>query len=452
MPDMDLTGPPRNLDAEKCVLGAMLISADACDEVSLILKPDDFWLEANAVLYRTILAVHERGQQIDETILVDRLKKAKQLRAGDDTERGVTMLQIVEVVNSVPTAANVRYHAEIVRDASIRRALLDFAGQVARGIGEDCEARALVESAEQRIFAIGERRTSRTDVSIPDLMQEALTEIDRRSKSQTAGGLQTGLYNLDAVVGGLREGELIVLAARPSMGKTALAIGIADHLGVKSAAPVLLVSLEMGRLALAERMLAARSGVSLNHMRHGTLNESECQTLVQVSATLSQGELCIDDAGEQTISTIGATSRRMKRRHGLSLVIVDYLQLIVPDDSRENREAQVAKMSRRLKALAKELSIPVLCLAQLNRDTEKQKDHKPVLSNLRESGAIEQDADIVLFVHREGYYRPEADQSKAEIIVAKNRNGPVGTALVKWEPQYTRFTNAVDEMEVPDDF
>lgn len=451
--NLDLIGSPHDLAAERCVIGSMLLSPEACDTVSLILREDDFYDQRYAILFRHMLSIHERGQPLDETLLVRQMKKSGDLKVTEEGEQPVSMIDMAEAIYSVPTAANASYYANIVRETAIQRGLLRAAERIAREAHQfDGDVNDLLAMAERDILAVGERRMRDTALSISNVIQEAFVEIDKRMKSQTPAGLQTGLWNLDAVIGGLREGEMIILAARPSMGKTALAISIADHLAVKSAAPVLFFSLEMGRMALAERLLCSRAGVSLSGLRHGSLSETDCQTLVRVSADVSQGELHIDDAGGQSIGSIGATARRMKRRHGLALVIIDYLQLIVPDGYRENREQQVATMSRRLKHLARELSIPVLCLAQLNREVEKRPDKRPHLADLRESGAIEQDADIVLFVHREHYFNPTAQADKAEVLIRKNRNGPTGNALVKWESQYTRFSNPVEQWEVPDDF
>jgi replicative DNA helicase len=311
----------------------------------------------------------------------------------------------------------------------------------------------LLGDAEQKIFAILDSRGTPTVPTIRDILHEAMDRIDARMKGEhTAGGVETGFVDLDLLTGGLHKSELAIVAARPGMGKTAFAMNIAENVAFHLRVPVLFVSLEMSAIELADRMLCSVARVDGHKLRNGRLSHTDRERLVEKAAEISQWPLFVDDSPSRTVSEIAAAARRVKRREGrlgLGLIVIDYLQLIEPDNSDDPRQEQVARIARRLKGLARETDVPVLCLAQLNRQAEDARDHVPRLSHLRESGAIEQDADVVMFVHREEYYHrgEEKEQyaGQAEIHVAKQRNGPQGEIKLRWEKEFTRFQNVAPE-------
>ena len=433
--------PPQSLEAERAVLGSILLDPQMCDDVALILRPDDFYADANQKLYRSLLSMHDEGKRIDTTLLVERLKLA------GDFEAVGGAAYLAEVVQSVPYAANATYYAEIVRGKSTVRELIHASTEILRDAWDPTlESRELLNHAEEIIFSVHDRRSSDQVTNIHDLLVEAFEHIDARLERGEGAGTSTGYRDLDALTGGLHGSEFIVLAARPSMGKTALATNIAENVAIDANVPVLFVSLEMARLELAQRLLCSQGSIDGNKFRSGFLSGEDRKKLVEASAKLSRAPLFIDDTPSRTVTEIAACARRLKRKDKLGLIVIDYLQLIQPDDPRDPRQEQVAKMARRLKALARELQLPIICLAQLNRQVEAGKDeHRPRLSHLRESGAIEQDADVVMFVHREEYYHTK-EEAEAKgivgqglVIVAKQRNGPTGDVKLKWFDKYTCF-------------
>ena len=435
--------PPHNLDAEKGVLGSILLDPNLADDVALVLRPEDFYAEANEKLYRHLLAMHDDGKRIDATLLLERL------RSTGDLELIGGAAYIGEVAHSVPYASNAVYYAEIVRAKATLRALIHASTEILRDAYEPTlDPRELVGRAEEQIFAVHDERSTDQITTIEDLMHEAFARIDAQLEHGGSTGVPTGFTDLDKLTGGLHDSEFVVLAARPSMGKTALATNIAEYVAIEANVATLFVSLEMARLELAQRMLCSQGRIDANKFRSGFLNGDDRNKLVEASNKMSKVPLFVDDTPARTVTEIAACARRLKRKNNLGLVVIDYLQLIQPDDPRDPRQEQVAKMARRLKALARELKIPVLCLAQLNRQVEQGKEgHRPRLSHLRESGAIEQDADVVMFVHREEYYhtREEAMEKglcgQADIMVAKQRNGPTGDIKLAWFGNFTRFEN-----------
>jgi replicative DNA helicase len=433
--------PPQNLEAEKGVLGSLLLDPQVCDDVALLLGSEDFYAPPNQRLFTHLLGMHNEGLRIDITLLVERLKKT------GDLEMVGGMNYLAEVLNCVPTAANAAYYAQIVRDKGTLRALIHAGTEILRDAYDGAhEAREMLSKAEERVFSILERKGTGELAAMQDVLHEALERIDARLTKGGSSGMATGLSDLDSLLGGLHESELVIVAGRPSMGKTALATSIAENVAVVDGRPTLFVSLEMSRLELAERMLCSHGRINGHKLRGGHLPAADRAKLTQATSTMSQAPLFIDDTPSRTMTEIAATARRLKRRHQLALVVIDYLQLIEPDNSKDPRQEQVAKIARRLKGLARELHVPVLCLAQLNRQAEATRDNRPRLSHLRESGAIEQDADVVMFVHRDEYYAStdedkERCKGEAEIMVAKQRNGPVGDVKVSWLSDFTRFDN-----------
>ena len=433
---------PSNMDAERAILGSILLKPNVCDDVALVVRPEDFCDESYQILYRHLLAMHDAGKRIDMTLVLERLRTA------GDLERLGGVNSLTEVLESVPHAAHATHYADIVRDKAMLRSLIDAGSDILREAYDAFdEPRQLVSRAEERIFSILERRTNTEAKGISDVLQEALSRMDARMKNEHAlGGVETGFTELDSLCGGLHNSELSILAARPSMGKTAIAMNIAEHVSMNLKMPVLFVSLEMACLELADRLLCSSARVNGHRLRNGTISQEDRRRLVQKSSEISSAPLFIDDAPGRTLTEIAAVARRLKRKQGLSLIVIDYLQLIEPDNPRDPRQEQVARIARRLKMMSRELDIPVLCLAQLNRQAEASRDNRPRLNHLRESGAIEQDADVVFFVHREEYYQTndedrERTKGQAEIIIAKQRNGPVGDIKLLWQSDFTRFVN-----------
>ncbi|MFM9059307.1 MAG: replicative DNA helicase [Planctomycetaceae bacterium] len=433
---------PANVDAERAILGSILLKPDVCDEVSLVVRVEDFFDEAHQVLYRHLLDLHESGKRVDATIVLERL------RTKGDLERIGGAVALSDVIESVPHAAHAGHYAAIVRDKSMLRSLIEAGTDILRDAydGAD-EPRELLARAETRIFAILERRSSTEAKPIEKVLEDVMVRMDARMRHEHAiGGVETGFTDLDSLCGGLHNSELAILAARPSMGKTALAMNIAEHVAINLRKPVLFVSLEMACLELADRLLCSAAQVNGHRLRNGTISQEDRRRLVQKSAEIGGAPLYIDDTPGRTLTEIAAVARRLKRRDGLALIVIDYLQLIEPDNPRDPRQEQVARIARRLKTMCRELDIPVLCLAQLNRQAEVSRDNRPRLHHLRESGAIEQDADVVMFVHREEYYQTndedrERVKGAAEIIIAKQRNGPIGDVKLLWQHDYTRFVN-----------
>ena len=433
--------PPCNLEAEQCVLGSIMLLPDACDEVALILHSMDFYDDGHRTLYEHMLAMHDAGRKIDIPLLVERLKSQNDF----DAVGGAAYLETL--FNSVPHAAHAKFYAEIVHKKATYRSLIDASTDILRDAYEESDdAREMLGKAEQRIFSILDSRAAGNVATIDDLMQDALERLDARMRGEsTTGGVDTGFADIDELLNGFHNSQLIVLAARPGMGKTALAMNFTEHVTLKARVPVLYVSLEMSTMELADRMLCSVANVNSHRLRSGTLSSDDRRRLVETAADMSSAPMFIDDTPSRNVTEIAAAARRIRRRNdGLGLIVVDYLQLVQPDSTKDPRQEQVAKITRRLKLIARDLNVPVLCLAQLNRQAEEGRGARPKLSHLRESGAIEQDADVVMFIHRpdsetDAEDDRQSDGSDAELIIAKQRNGPVGIAQLTWRKEFTRF-------------
>lgn len=433
---------PQNMDAEKSVLGSILLLPEVFDEVALILRASDFYSDANRTIYEHLLAMHDGGKSIDPMLLVESLRRAEAY----ESIGGAAYL--AEIGQMVPTAAHAEYYARIVAEKAVLRSLIHAGTDIVHDAYDPTlETRQALSRAEEKVFGILESRGSGDLSSINEVLHQSLERIDARLDQQHAfGGLETGFEDFDQLTGGLQNSELIILAARPSMGKTALAMNITEHVAVQLRMPVLFVSLEMSALELGDRLLCSVAEVNGHRLRNGTITAEERRKLVRTAGEISESPLYIDDSPSRTMTEIAANARRLKRRENLSLIVIDYLQLIEPDNGRDPRQEQVAKIARRLKGLARELNVPVLCLAQLNRQVEASRDNKPQLSHLRESGAIEQDADVVMFVHREEYYQSNEEdrervRGEADLLVRKQRNGPTGDVKLAWIHDFTRFRN-----------
>ncbi len=438
--------PPYNLDAEKGVIGSLLLDPTLFDDVLMIVRPDDFYDEAHQILYDQMVEMHNDGVQIDVTLLVERLRAAGQL----DVVGGMSYL--AEVAGSVGVAAHAEKYAELVRDKSTLRGLIHASSEVLRDAYDPTVNPAeLISQAEQKVFAVNDARSSNQVSEIRDVLMETVSLIDHRIEHGGASGLPTGFTDLDNLTGGFHGSELIIIAARPSMGKTAFATNVAENVAIEAKEPVLFVSLEMAAQELAQRLLASQGKIDSIKFRSGMLSKEDRQKMMQAAGVLGESPLFVDDSPNRTVSEIAACARRIKRRHGLGLIVIDYLQLLQPDNPRDPRQEQVAKIARRLKGLARELKVPLACLAQLNRQVESgtgKESRRPRLSHLRESGAIEQDADVVMFVHREEYYYHTHEEAEAagvkgqgELFISKQRNGPTGDVKLTWLSKYTRFEN-----------
>jgi len=437
--------PPRSLEAERVVIGSLLLLPEVCDEVALLVRPDDFYDVAHRKIFAHMLALHEEGQQIDPVLLAQRLKDAGEYEAVGGAA------YLLELTQEIATAAHAEHFARIVRDKAALRALIHVSTDIIQEAYEPAvSARDMLSRAEERVFSILDSKGQTKVRPVREVLHDCLARVDARMQRQHAcSGLETGFIDYDDLTGGLHDSELVILAARPSMGKTALALNIAEHVALDERGPrkaVLIVSLEMSALELGDRLLCSRARVNGHRLRNGTLSAEDSRRLIQTAAHISSAPLFIDDSPSRNMTEISATARRLKRQKTLDLIIIDYLQLIEPDNPKDPRQEQVARISRRLKGLARELKVPVLCLAQLNRQVEATRDNRPQLSHLRESGAIEQDADVVAFVHREEFYQTndedrERVKGQADLMVRKQRNGPTGDIKLTWLHEFTRFEN-----------
>ena len=439
--------PPFSLEAETGVLGSLMLMPDACDELVNIVRAEDFYDQANAKLFEHFMAMHNDAKKIDMTLLRERL-----VQSGDFEMVGGAA-GLAEIFTSVPTAAHAVYYAEIVREKATMRNLITTCTDILSSAYDPTEdSTTMLNTAEQRVFAIRESRQKSNLAEIDEVLQVAMDRLESRVRGEVQEGtVETGFTDLDRLTGGFHASELLILAARPGMGKTAFAMNIAENIVSKSNKPVLFVSLEMAAIELIERMLCSVAKVNGHRLRNGSLSAEDRKRLISVTGELSKVPLFVDDSPTRNISEIAGAARRIIRKQGgLGAIVIDYLQLIQPDDPKDPRQEQVAKMARRLKALARELKVPILCLAQLNRQAEDTRDHRPKLSHLRESGAIEQDADVVMFVHRKDYYKSSDDdgddhQGEALLIVAKQRNGPVDDVELTWLREFTRFEDRAGE-------
>jgi replicative DNA helicase len=428
--------PPQDLEAERSVLGSCLLHNESIDDVLTLLRANYFYAEAHQRIFSAMLAMYEGGiRGIDAVTLGHELQKR-----GNLAEIGGPAY-LVQILETVPNAAHGEYYARIVRDKWLQRTLIDACTATLREAYDSADQTdEILARAEKRIFDIAENETSIDKIAIRDILDDTFARIfERMDQEGTISGLHTGFHGLDDLTSGFQASELLVLAARPSMGKTALVCNFALAVSGDAKTGVLLFSLEQSRLELAERFLCIQARIDGHRLRQGELDDLEQHRLHEASNQLRQFSLFVDDTAGRTVSQIAAISRRLKRRHGIGLVIIDYLQLIESDDRNLPREQQISTITRRLKFLAKDLNIPVIALAQLNRAVEQREDKRPRLADLRESGAIEQDADIVMFLHRPEAYDPADRPGEADLIVAKNRSGPIGTAPLVWMKEQLRF-------------
>jgi replicative DNA helicase len=439
---------PQNLDAESGVIGSILLNPSAFDDVANIVSPNDFILGAHGVVFSHALSLHNSGKTPDERLLLASLKKSGEMNEdGNIAQVGGAGAFLDSLFNRVPTASNAVYYAKLVREASAMRSLICACESIANeAYDPGIDADAMLSKAEARLFSVTDCGREETLVAVGDVLEQAMEALPRNGKPSATSGISSGYPDLDHKLGGFFPGQLVIVAGRPSMGKTALVANMLERISLDQQVPSVFFSIEMCDLEIGNRMLFCRARVAAHRGRADTLTDADRGLLVKAQNEYSQAKLHIDTAPYPSVGQMASACRRLKRKNGLGLVVIDYLQLIQPENTREPRQEQVAGISRRLKRLAKELSVPVICVAQLNRQTETSTDHRPRLSHLRESGAIEQDADVVLFCHREEYYAAEKDKEslkgQAEIIVAKQRNGPTGGVPVAWLEEFMRFESA----------
>jgi len=430
--------PPQNLEAEMAVLGSMLIDEEAISIVLESLDKDAFYKIAHRKVFEAITDLFNSNKAVDLITLTDELKRRNIL----EEIGGASFL--TELVNSVPTAANVAYYVAIVKEKNILRNLINNATKiVAQCFEADGNVNELVDNAERLIFEVSNRRLGTSFMPMKEIIKESIESIDKLYQHKThVTGLPTGFIELDTKTAGLQASDLIIIAGRPSMGKSALALGIAEYVGVVEKIPLAIFSLEMSKEQLVQRMLCSHARVDAHKVRTGYLSTSDWPRLTAAAGKLSDAPIFIDDTAAISVMELRAKARRLKAHHDIKLLIVDYLQLMRGLGQVESRQQEISDISRSLKALARELNIPVIAISQLSRAVESRNDHRPQLSDLRESGAIEQDADVVALILREEYYRPTPEnQGIAEVIIAKQRNGPVGTIKLAFIKEYTRFEN-----------
>jgi replicative DNA helicase len=428
--------PPQNLEAEQSVLGGVLIENDALNTVVEFLEDSDFYREAHQKIFHSMIALSERGEPLDLITLTNELKKKKQL----EEIGGASYL--ASLVDSVPTAANIAYYAKIVKEKSVLRKLISTATEiVTQSYHEGKNLEDFLDEAEQAIFRISEHRIRPAFYPIKEIVKESFKVIERLyERKELITGVPSGFKDLDRRTAGFQNADLIIVAGRPSMGKTALCLNIAQHTVINAKVPTAVFSLEMSKEQLAIRMLCSEARVDSARLRSGFLNESDWPKLTMAAGALSDAPLFIDDTPAMTVLELRAKARRLKADHGLGLVIIDYLQLMRGRSGMERREQEISEISRSLKALAKELNIPVLAISQLSRKAEDRPGRQPQLSDLRESGAIEQDADVIIFIYRDEVYNPDSDRKgTAEVIIGKQRNGPTGKVDLTFISEFTTF-------------
>jgi replicative DNA helicase len=430
--------PPHNAEAEKAVLSCMLRDNRVINDVVQIIPTKDyFYADAHQKLFETIVQLNDRGGQP-----VDLVTLGEALRQRGYVEDIGGFPYLAEVYDTSGSAANSEYYAQIIRDKAMVRGLILASNEIlASAYKQSMPADELLESAERQILDIAEKGVASNLTTLNEAIKETYELIDKRSTGKEMGfsGLSTGFTDLNELTAGLHPSEMVIIAARPSVGKTSFGLNIARNVAADEREPVFFVSLEQSRIELAERLLCCQARVDSHRLRKGSLTADDMDKLIESGNFLQNAKLFIDDSPGQGMLRIAANARRLKLRHDIKLVVIDYLQLIEPENRRDPRQEQVAQVSRRLKHLAMELKIPVVALAQVNRSSEDRQDHRPRLSDLRESGSIEQDADVVLMLHRPDRYEPGQHEGIIEVIVAKNRNGPIGEITLAYVKQYMRF-------------
>jgi len=440
--------PPQNIEAEQSVLGCLMLDKEAILKVADTLKPDDFYKNIHSNIYYVMLELYEKNEPIDLLSLTNRLEEKKQLK-----EIGGSSY-LTSLVNAVPTAAHVLYYAKIIKSKKILRDLIDTSYQIAQSSYEEPEdIEHLVDSAEQMIFGVSQQSTKQKFILVKDHLEEAFERIDKLHKGDgVTRGVPTGFVDLDSYLAGFQKSDLVILAARPSLGKTTLALDFARNVAIKNKIPVAIFSIEMAKEQLVDRLICSQAEVDLWKMRTGRLSgegpDNDFQKIQRSLDELSEAPIFIDDTPSPTVMQMRTMARRLQAEHNIGLVVIDYLQMIQPRNPSDSPVQQMSEISRNLKALARELNLPVLALSQLNRAVESRSPAIPKLSDLRDSGAIEQDADVVLFIYREDKDKRDSDKKNiAEIIIAKHRNGPIGKIELFFNESQVSFKNLERHLE-----
>ena len=429
---------PHSVEAEQSVIGAMMIDQEAITVASELLTSEDFYQKQYGVLFDAMTGLYNEGKPVDTVTLQNRLKEM-------DVGPELASLELIrDLITAVPTSANVRYYAQIVQDKATLRRLIRVNEEIANTCyGGKEKVEDILEDTEKRIFQVLQKKSTDDFVPIKDIVLKALDKIEMASRNKgSVTGLATGFIDLDYKTSGFQPSDLILVAARPSMGKTAFVLNIAEYMAFRNNATVAIFSLEMSKEQLVNRLFSLESRVDAQLLRNGNLSDTDWANLIEGAGSIGRSNLIIDDTPGISVSELRSKCRKYKLEHNLDIVMIDYLQLMQGGKKSESRQQEISDISRSLKEIARELQVPVVALSQLSRAVEQRPDHRPILSDLRESGAIEQDADVVMFLYREDYYNKDTERKDvAEVIIAKQRNGPIGTVELAWLPQYTKFAN-----------
>ena len=429
---------PHSTEAEQSVIGSMIMSRDAIIEASEIITGADFYQQQYGIVFEAMIELNDEGKAVDLVTLQERLKEK-------DLPPEISSMEFVrDLLSAVPTSANVKYYAEIVAEKSMLRKLIKTTEEISNAcyLGKE-KTQDILETTEKKIFDLVQNRGSQEFVPIRQVVLNAIEKIEKASRNQgSVTGIPTGFIDLDYKTSGFQPSDLILVAARPSMGKTAFVLNIAQYMAFRNDVTAAIFSLEMSKEQLVNRLLALESKVDSQNIRTGNLEDEEWAKLIEGANIIGNSHLIIDDKPGISISELRSKCRKYKMEHNLWIIFIDYLQLMTGSGRSESRQQEISEISRSLKALARELNVPVVALSQLSRAVEQRPDHRPMLSDLRESGAIEQDADVVMFIYRDDYYNKDSENKNiAEIIIAKQRNGPIGTVNLVWMPNYTKFVN-----------
>lgn len=429
---------PHSTEAEQSVIGSMIMSRDAIIEASEIITGADFYQQQYGIVFEAMIELNDEGKAVDLVTLQERLKEK-------DLPPEISSMEFVrDLLSAVPTSANVKYYAEIVAEKSMLRKLIKTTEEISNAcyLGKE-KTQDILETTEKKIFDLVQNRGSQEFVPIRQVVLNAIEKIEKASRNQgSVTGIPTGFIDLDYKTSGFQPSDLILVAARPSMGKTAFVLNIAQYMAFRNDVTAAIFSLEMSKEQLVNRLLALESKVDSQSIRTGNLEDEEWAKLIEGANIIGNSHLIIDDKPGISISELRSKCRKYKMEHNLGIIFIDYLQLMTGSGRSESRQQEISEISRSLKALARELNVPVVALSQLSRAVEQRPDHRPMLSDLRESGAIEQDADVVMFIYRDDYYNKDSENKNiAEIIIAKQRNGPIGTVNLVWMPNYTKFVN-----------
>lgn len=429
---------PNSVEAEQSVIGSMILDREAIVVASELITGEDFYNRQYGILFETMVELNNEGSPVDPVTLQNRLKEK-------DVPPEVSSLEFVrDLLNAVPTSANIRYYANIVSEKAILRRMIRLNEEIANTCYAGKEPlEYILEDTEKRVFQLVQRRNTEDFVPIDRIVMNAMDKIEAAAKNRGAvTGIPTGFIDLDYRTAGMQPSDLILIAARPSMGKTAFELNLADYMAFRKNYTVALFSLEMSKEQLVNRLFSQEAGVDAQKLRTGQLDDRDWERLIAGASVIGRSKLIIDDTPGISISELRSKCRKYKLEHNLDIIMIDYLQLMTGSGHTESRQLEIAEISRSLKSLARELNVPVVALSQLSRQVEQRPDHRPMLSDLRDSGAIEQDADVVMFLYRDDYYNHDSEKKGIlEVIIAKQRNGPIGTVELAWLPEYTKFAN-----------